>query len=244
MFVLQLINIMKQLWLLNNLDLSILTFNCLQTGDKRGFIEMITDAETLKDIQGSAINAFKKSIINGWLKTHNPIQQNFYKAVDNFTKSCAGYNVATYILGIGDRHNDNVMVKYSGHMFHIDFGKYLGDAQMFAGIKRDRTPILFTQDMFYVINQGTETTHRFHEFIDLCCRAFQILRENYNLILTLMDLVSLSSLVTPSMFDISILFLKMIDSYIPGLNKSAIQFVYKNLMIGLNDDEAAQAFTK
>jgi phosphatidylinositol kinase/protein kinase (PI-3 family) len=151
---------------------------------------MITDAETLKDIQGSAINAFKKSIINGWLKQHNPTKQNFLKAVDNFTNSCAGYCVATYLLGIGDRHNDNVMVKYTGHMFHIDYGKYLGDAQTFAGIyKRDRAPMLFTQDMFYVINQGAFTTDRFQNFLDKCCTAFQILRKNSSLLLTLMEMV-------------------------------------------------------
>ena len=191
MFVLQLINIMNRLWILNGLDLNVLTFNCLQTGDKRGFIEMITDAETLKEIQGTAKNVFKKSVINDWLKQHNPSTQNFLKAVDNFTNSCAAYNVATYILGIGDRHNDNVMVKYSGHMFHIDFGKYLGDAQMFAGIfKRDRSPMLFTQDMLYVVNQGTELSVRFQDFIDKCCRTFQILRENHNLFLTLMEMVN------------------------------------------------------
>ena len=94
------INIMNKLWLLNNHDLNVLTFNCLQTGNKSGFIEMITDSETLKEIQGSAINAFKRSIINGWLKLHNPSMQNFLKAVDNFTNSCAAYCVATYILGM------------------------------------------------------------------------------------------------------------------------------------------------
>jgi hypothetical protein len=36
----------------------------------------------------------------------------------------------------------------------------------------------------------------------------------------------------------------MIDSYVPGLKSGAIQYVYKTLMIELDEDEARKGFTK
>ena len=41
------------------------------------------------------------------------------EVLNTYIRSCAGYCVLTYVLGVGDRHLDNIMVQPSGHFFHI-----------------------------------------------------------------------------------------------------------------------------
>lgn len=43
------------------------------------------------------------------------------RAIEEFTLSCAGYCVATYVLGIGDRHSDNIMVRSTGQVGQVCF---------------------------------------------------------------------------------------------------------------------------
>ena len=193
---LQAIRIMDKLWLKDGMDMKMVTFGCVPTGSKEGIMEMVTESKTLREIQVAGnkgvTGCFVDTAVAEWLKIHNPSTFDISYAIDNFTKSCAGYSIVTYLLGICDRHNDNIMVKKSGHLFHIDFGKFLGDAQMFAGtIKRDRTPFVLTPDMAYVINGFEKTpTQKFLNFVDLCCKGFNVLRRNGNVLLNLFSLVS------------------------------------------------------
>ncbi|KAK0183358.1 hypothetical protein PV327_001408 [Microctonus hyperodae] len=226
MLTLQMVRIMDKLWLKEGLDLKMVTFACVPTGHRRGMIEMVTNAETLRKIQVEfgLTGSFKDRPIAEWLAKHNPSELEYERAVENFTASCAGYSVATYILGICDRHNDNIMLKTSGHLFHIDFGKFLGDAQMFGNFKRDRTPFVLTSDMAYVINGGDKPSAKFHNFVDLCCQAFNVVRKHGNLILHLFGL--------------------MTSSGIPGVTMDAVSYVQKALLPGQTNPEAAATFAR
>ena len=227
MLTLQMIRVMDRLWLKAGLDLRMVSFKCVPTGWKAGIVEFVEDASTLRQIQAasnSVTGSFKPEVLNDWLRRHNPGPNEFESAVKNFTRSCAGYSVVTYIMGIGDRHNDNIMVKTTGHLFHIDFGKFLGDAQMFGNIKRDRVPFVLTPDMVYVINGGEKGTRKFHTFVDLCCQAFNSLRAAGNLLLTLFTL--------------------MASSGIPGVTKEAVSYVQERLLLDLSNAEAAAKFSQ
>ncbi|XP_030748867.1 phosphatidylinositol 4-phosphate 3-kinase C2 domain-containing subunit alpha isoform X3 [Sitophilus oryzae] len=223
MLTLQMIRLMDKLWLQHGIDLKMVAFMCIPTSKKKGMIEMVTKAETLRKIQTEhgLTGSFKDKPIAEWLAKHNPSELEYGRAVQNFTASCAGYCVVTYIMGICDRHNDNIMLKTSGHLFHIDFGKFLGDAQMFGNFKRDRAPFVLTSDMAYVINGGDRPTEKFHQFVDLCCQAFNIIRNNRNLFLFLMT-----------------------SSGICSITPESIGYMHRALLPEMSNPEAAAHFTR
>ncbi|KAI1732417.1 phosphatidylinositol 3- and 4-kinase domain-containing protein [Ditylenchus destructor] len=226
--VLQLVRVMNDIWLNHNLDLRMKTFRCLPTGLNKGIIELVPDCNTLREIHitSGATGVFKDDVLNNWLVRQNQSEFQYKAALENFRKSCAGWCVATYVLGIGDRHNDNILVTTSGHVFHIDFGKYMGDWQTAGGFKRDRVPFVLTADMAYVINGGSQnTTEYFQRFIDDCCRAFNLLRQNCSMIMNIMRFMSCSD--------------------IPGMNGlDSVNFVESNLMLDLNEAQATMVFTR
>lgn len=154
MLTLQLIRIMDQLWKENGMDLQMIPYECLATGDMVGLLEMVGDSSTIWKIQGKLKDVWKEDVMHKWLLSKNSTPQDYERACTNFRLSCAGYSVATYVLGIADRHNDNIMLKENGQLFHIDFGHFLGNWKEKFGIKRERVKFILVPDFEYIITQG------------------------------------------------------------------------------------------
>jgi len=224
MLTLQMIRLMDKFWKSEGLDLELNPYACVATGDEEGMIEVVLDADTIANITksaGGATAAFRVDPIANWIKSKNPREDDYAKAVDNFILSCAGYCVATYILGIGDRHNDNVMLTKYGKLFHIDFGHFLGNYKKKFGIKRERAPFVFTPDFAYVM--GGRDSKDFLKFVEICCKAYNILRKNANVFINL--------------------FAMMLSTGIPELTSvDDISYLREAFSLDVTDDKAREKF--
>uniref|UniRef100_A0A8C2GQD0 phosphatidylinositol-4,5-bisphosphate 3-kinase n=1 Tax=Cyprinus carpio TaxID=7962 RepID=A0A8C2GQD0_CYPCA len=146
------------------------------------------------------------------------------QAIEEFTLSCAGYCVATYVLGIGDRHSDNIMISETGQLFHIDFGHFLGNFKSKFGINRERVPFILTYDFVHVIQEGrTNNSEKFERFRECCEQAYKILCRNGTLFVNLFALMKAAGL--------------------PELSSSKdIQYLKDSLALGKSEEEALKNF--
>jgi phosphatidylinositol 3-kinase len=181
--VIQIILLMNQLLMNENVDLKLSPYKILATGPTEGAIQFVpnsTLASVLTDYHG----------ILPYLRHHHPDPTDELGVsswvMDNFVRSCAGYCVITYILGVGDRHLDNLLICTDGHFLHADFGYILGqDPKPF--------PPLMKLPPQIIEGFGGADSVNYNKFRNYCFVAYSILRKNSNLILNLFELMRNSS---------------------------------------------------
>lgn len=132
----------------------------------------------------------------------------------------AGYCVITYLLGVGDRHLDNLLMTKTGRLFHIDFGFILG-----RDPKLSKPPMKITREM--VDAMGGMDSENFYKFCSFVRTAFLHLRRHANLILNLFSL--------------------MIDANVPDIAlepDKTVQKVQDKFKLELNDEQADHYITE
>lgn len=213
--VIQIITLMDQLLQKENLDLKLTPYKILATSTSAGLSQFIPSMP-LQAIVTKYKN--KGPVALTYLKQNNPDDKAPLgirkEAMDVFVRSCAGYCVITYILGVGDRHLDNLLLAPDGHFFHADFGFILGrDPKPFAPAMKISNEMLDAM--------GGTNSEQYMQFRQYCFLAYSALRKSSNLILNLFSL--------------------MVDANIPDIRlepDKAVVKVKERLQLELNEENA------
>ena len=80
------------------------TYSILATSSTDGFIEIVKESQTLYALQQEG--SLKDRLVQCARITGKQLDA----VQDRFMRSVAAYCVVTYLLGIGDRHLDNLML--------------------------------------------------------------------------------------------------------------------------------------
>ena len=205
--VLQMINYMDSILKKIHLDYEFTIYKTLATSKSDGFVEFVPDSKTIFDIKNTT--TLREYIY----KLSNNNETVFNKKLESYINSCAGYCVVTFLLGIGDRHLENLMIEKNGRLFHIDFGYILG-----RDPKPLPPPIKLCKEM--VDCMGGKGSKNYLEFQQKCVNAYWVLREKAR--------------------DIVNMFYLMIDSGIPELNNiDNLKKLHEKFVPQKNKQEAA-----
>lgn len=222
-FVIQIITLMEKILETENMDLKLKPYKILATGEVEGFIQFIPN-NSLSHI----LSKYNNSILL-YLQTFNPDPTANLgvnpQVMDNYVRSCAGYCVVTYILGVGDRHLENLLLSKDGHFFHADFGYILGqDPKPFPPLMK--LPIQIIEGM------GGSENINYKTFCQYCFITYITLRKNASLILNLVQL----------MINTSIPALRTVLENSEAEKMELLWKVEEKFMLDLNDEEAVLHF--
>ena len=96
------------------------TYGVMPTSKNSGWIEIMPRCTTLYDIKYT-----RETTIMDFIMEHNP-NKTAVQIKTKFVRSVAVSCVLSYILGLGDRHLENIVVSEEGELLHIDFGYLFG----------------------------------------------------------------------------------------------------------------------
>ena len=155
---------------LNNFE-QVPTYQIIMLSCNIALIEFIEDSITLRMINNS-----------GFTLQNYILNLNLNATLDTvkmrFVQSLAISSCISYIIGLGDRHLDNIMINKKGQLFHIDYG-YIMDNPLASSIF-DIPEIKVTNDIIDFL--GGIHSIFYEEFKNLFIKIYNIFRSNKNIL--------------------------------------------------------------
>lgn len=190
--IMQMIRLMDHQFKRVNLDLKLSPYRVLATSTNTGVMELVLDSVAVSAVLSKHNGNILKFFAEHYPDPHDADFGVQNHVMDTYVKSLAGYCVITYLLGIGDRHLDNIMLKPDGHLFHIDFGFIFG-----RDPKPYPAPMRLTKEMVEAMGgpgspyfrKYHKVSHHYREFQRKACQAYNIMRKSAHLVLNLLRLM-------------------------------------------------------
>jgi hypothetical protein len=238
-FVMQLIAYYQKAFKEANLPAWIFTYKILSTSQSTGLIELIPNASSIDGIKKS--KAFPGTLRLYYEQTYGGANSAEFKiAMDAYVSSLAAYSIVSYLLGIKDRHNGNVMIDTAGHIIHIDFGFVFGFAPGKA-FSMEKCPFKLTEEMVDVMG-GLNSEH-FKEFERQCVQNFIVARRHVEEVSLLLEVMTANSNYPAFQYNPNALAdftaklcLSKQDSEMEMVVQGLIKHSYKYIGTGLYDD--------
>lgn len=164
---------------LNNFE-KIPTYEIVMLTSDFGAIEFVENSVTLR-----MINQDYHMSLQTYIMTKN--KSTVVETITNrFIESLAISSCLSYILGLGDRHMDNIMINNLGQIFHIDYG-YIMENPITSILGSPN--IKMTSDMVEFIGGLNENNQSYVKFKDYVLNVYDILRLHKNIIVNYYEML-------------------------------------------------------
>lgn len=158
------------LYKLNDLNLQMIpSYRIIMLNDDVGVVEYVENSYTLRSINNKGYT-LQNYILN--LNVNTTLDTIKTRFVHSLSISSA----LAYIIGLGDRHLDNIMINSAGQIFHIDYGYVMNNPIKLFNIPE----IKLTSDIIDFL--GGNNSLYYQEFKKLIVKIYNLYRANKNIL--------------------------------------------------------------
>ena len=186
---------------------NVVTYDVVPTGLQHGFVEFVA-SECLDNI-------FQREAGLGTILRDQSTGELDDAKMMRFIDSTAFYAIVTYLMCIGDRHLDNILLTDDGRLFHIDYGFIGREPKPFAPMMKLCPEI--------VDIMGGKFSGYYGTFMKRCINCFLVLRKNANVLLSMFEL--------------------MMDAGIADINAGTLSKITSRFALDKSDSEAMTTLT-